>query len=217
MKKIGITCRMTDASAYSELRNSLALDWIDFCERLQVLPVLIPNGLADPGTYCSDLGLDAVILSGGNNISPKLYQSDQELDDVYDIRDETEYNIIDYCVKHDIPLLGVCRGMFLINAYFKGSLTHFIEGHVAVTHPVKFQYYTDVFSCIKNVNSYHNQAILPSNLSDNLIPFAHADDGSIEAFRHSNHLVFGLLWHPERDTDDLETQSFIRTILMKED
>lgn len=215
MIKVGISCRVTEEQAYSELRNSLALDWVTFCEKLQLIPVLIPNGLTNVGKYCSELALDAVILSGGNNVSPKRYQSEEELDDVYDIRDQTESDIIFYCTDNDIPLIGVCRGMFMINIFFEGSLTHGVLGHVGITHPVKFHAYTNFFSAEKSVNSYHNQAIFPSNLSKNLIPFAYANDGTIEAFKHCSHRVFGLLWHPEREPHDEETQNFIHTILTR--
>jgi len=166
MLKVGISCRMTEESAYSELRNTLALDWITFCERIQIIPVLIPNGLKDIEKYCKSLELDAIILSGGNNISPRLYQSEQELDDVYEIRDQTEYDIIRYSIKNGIPLLGVCRGMFIINAFFKGSLTHFVSGHVGTMHPVQFAGYANLFSKRKSVNSYHNHAIFPLNLKN---------------------------------------------------
>jgi gamma-glutamyl-gamma-aminobutyrate hydrolase PuuD len=217
MFKVGISCRVTEANGYDELRNSLAIDWLTLFDQMKITPVLIPNGLRDPVKYCRDLCLDAIILSGGNNVNPKLYQSDQELSEVYDIRDKTEFSLISYCIEKEIPLLGVCRGMFIINTFFNGSLTHNVKGHVCSEHPIMFQDYTDIFGTQGCVNSYHNQAIYPNNLAESLVPFAHANDGSIEAIKHSQYHIHGLMWHPERNGNGSTTQKFIRMIFTKGD
>ena len=216
MIKIGISCRITSEHAYIEQRNSLALDWIKFCENVGFFPVLIPNGLSDVHNYCESLELDGIILSGGNNISPKLYQSEESLDDVYEVRDSTEHDLVKYGLRNNLPILGVCRGMFYLNAFFSGKLTHFVVGHVGELHRVKFDSYTNFFSKVKRVNSYHNHVIRPDDLAKELIPFARCDDGFVEAFKHTSLPIFGLLWHPERAPIDIETQHFIFSIFKKE-
>ena len=70
--------------------------------------------------------LDGIILSGGDNIG-----DDHE-------RDNTEKEILNFVISNNIPTLGVCRGMQVINNFFKGDVI-FNEGnqHVAAYHNVK--------------------------------------------------------------------------------
>ena len=123
MLKIGISCRVTEELKYSEIRNSLSLDWINYLEDLKFTPVLIPNGLSDFPQFIKILELDGIILSGGNNVDPELYGSKIKMESVFTVRDKSEYHLIEYALLNQIPLIGVCRGMSIINIYFKGKLT----------------------------------------------------------------------------------------------
>ena len=134
MLKIGITCRLTEAKDYFEERNSLSLDWISFFNRLDMMPILIPNGIANIESFMAICNFDGIILSGGNNVNPKLYSSNDRLESIYDIRDKNEFEIIRYCLKNNLPLIGICRGMFILNIYFKGGLSHNIKNHVNKNH-----------------------------------------------------------------------------------
>ena len=213
MKKIGISCRVTEATAYHEKRNSLALDWIPLFEKLGVLPVLIPNGIKDVRAFLRELGVDAVILSGGNNVSPSIYGSTESLDDVYEVRDATESKIIDACIEGGIPLIGICRGMTMINVHLGGTVTHHVPGHTGVRHEINLS--QDSWCAVrrKSVNSYHRQAIRPCDLAESLIAFAESDDGYIEGFRHTQLKIYGIQWHPERDIEDEETLDILNNMM----
>ena len=215
MLSIGISCRMTEALHYNELRNSLAVDWITYFNKLEFIPVLIPHGISDIGSYINSLRLDGVILSGGNNVNPKLYASDNEINSVYDMRDSNEYEIIRYCINNDLPLIGMCRGMYIINVFFNGRVSHNIKNHVNVKHDILINRFNDYFGDKKVVNSFLEHAIKPDDLASDMKYFAISKDGCVEGMYNIKKSIFGIQWHPERTPFDLGVAAFIRDIMKK--
>jgi len=103
---------------------------------------------------------------------------------------EQDYKkLVSDCYIQDKPVLGVCHGAFFINELEQG-VNSTIENHYDTTHKVilEDQEY--------EVNSYHTNQI--KEVGADLNAIAHADDGSIEAFKHKNRQVWGIVWHPER-------------------
>ena len=92
LKKIGISSRIMKIEKFDEKRDAISHDWIDFLQKLEFLPILIPNKLKDVENYISTLNLDGIILSGGDNIGE------------FPERDETEIKIIDYSTKNNISM-----------------------------------------------------------------------------------------------------------------
>jgi N5-(cytidine 5'-diphosphoramidyl)-L-glutamine hydrolase len=213
MMKVGISCRITEAMGYKEERNSLALDWISLFEKLHICPVLIPNGIKNISTFIRGLDIDAVILSGGNNVSPSNYGSVESLNDVYKIRDDTEMKIINVCIEDQIPLIGICRGMTMINVHLGGTVTHYVSGHAGVRHEINLSQDSGFDKRRKSVNSFHRQAIRIIDLADALVAFAVSDDGLVEGFRHKKLKIYGMQWHPERDIDDIETLNILKNMM----
>ena len=82
--KIGISLRITEASNYTEKRDSLSHDWAQFLEEIDIVPILIPNTISNINEFLENLDLDGLILSGGDNIG-----DDQK-------RDQTENKIINF-------------------------------------------------------------------------------------------------------------------------
>jgi len=156
-----------------------------------------------------------VILSGGNNVNPKLYASDEELSSVYDMRDLNEYKIIKYCINKSIPLIGICRGMLLINVFFNGKITHNINNHVNVEHNILINRFNDYLGDKKVVNSFHKHAIKIDDLSSNMNCFAISEDGCVEGIYDNEQSIFGIQWHPERNPFDFALSSFISDIFNK--
>ena len=76
--KIGISLRITNAENYDEKRDSLSHDWIILLEKLDIIPVMIPNTISNIDSFLDEMKISGIILSGGDNIG----------DDA--IRDETE-------------------------------------------------------------------------------------------------------------------------------
>ena len=138
------------------------------------------------------MDLDGIILSGGDNIGKTP------------IRDDTEKLLIDFAIKKNIPIIGVCRGMQVLNEFFGGS-TDILNNdtHVGNNHPVKIN--DKIISKLINsseiiVNSFHRNIIRTNNLADELKPivFSNIDD-TIEAFVHEKFPIIGVMWHPERE------------------
>jgi len=190
--RVGISLRVVDAKNYNERRDALSQEWIFFLEKLDVFPVLIPNTLSNVKSFLEELEIDGIILSGGDNIGENFE------------RDKTEKQIIEYGLKSEIPIFGVCRGMQVLNKFFGGSIiTQNNFNHVEKRHPVlvtnkKFAEYLHKDSM--TVNSFHNNTITRECLSKNFEPFAiFNDDKTIEGFLHNELPIIGVMWHPERD------------------
>ena len=204
MLKIGITFRIVKAINYDESRDALSHDWPKFLEKLSALPIWIPNSLSNLESFLKELKFDGIILSGGDNI-------DQTSE-----RDKTEKSLIDFAIKNNIPIFGVCRGMQKINQYFGGTYeTLSTSEHVGKEHliDIKQEKFSTLFqSKTIEVNSFHHNIITKDTIGDNLTPFAFSkNDNTIEGFYHPKLPIIGVMWHPEREQkkfDELIIQQF---------
>tara|TARA_B110000014_G_scaffold163103_1_gene115071 strand:+ start:243 stop:869 length:627 start_codon:yes stop_codon:yes gene_type:complete len=192
MLKIGITFRITNAETYDEKRDSLSHDWPVFLEKIQAIPIWIPNSVTNLEQFLQEVDLDGIILSGGDNIG----QTPE--------RDKTEIKLIDYAINNNIPIFGVCRGMQVLNKFFGGEQEFLnTDTHVGNNHSIKIK--NESFSKLINstdvlVNSYHRNIISVDSLAETLTPFAFSDiDNTVEAFIHSTLPIIGVMWHPERE------------------
>lgn len=200
MKKILMSMKVVENPNYVEVSNIIAYEYVEFFEKLGFTPILVPNNSAQTINYF-DLGdFAATVLIGGNNVDPSLYGG-EELSDVYPERDRTESLMIQESIKRGIPVIGICRGFQKLNVEFGGRVTHGIDNHVRKDHKLISE------SSILNgkvTNTYHNQGVVPEDLSNDLNIIATTADGFIEAFIHKKHRILGVQWHPERQDRDLD-------------
>lgn len=192
MKKIGISLRVETIKKYNEKRDGISHDWVNFLQKLDYLPILIPNKLKDVEKYISELRLDGIILSGGDNIGE------------YPERDQTEILILKHAIKNSIPILGVCRGMQLINTFFKGNVSKNSDfNHVNNPHDITITnvHFSNLLGVSKfQVNSFHNNLIKKQDIGNELEIFALSEnDMTIEGYFHKKYQILGIMWHPERD------------------
>ncbi|MFC5528940.1 gamma-glutamyl-gamma-aminobutyrate hydrolase family protein [Cohnella yongneupensis] len=200
---IVLSQRVTKESRYRETRDALSHDWCKFIEDRGGVPVPIPNALNDVSNYVDRLRPKYVILTGGNTVA----EADGEAEDCSRERDETERHLLSYAIKNYIPVLGVCRGMQMIQAYFGGVLSRIdgVQNHVASRHEVSLSEDMAVRSGQETgiVNSYHEWGIRQHQVAEQLIPFARCSiDNTIEGFAHTSYPIIGVMWHPEREGSD---------------
>ena len=155
-----------------------------------------------------DTGYDGLILCGGNDVDPRFYG--EKITGAVDIdrnRDERELALLRAYVEAGKPILGICRGLQLINVFFGGSLYQHIpdaelhkkvgekdSAHIVTAEPNSIikKLYGDRFS----VNSAHHQAI--KVLGEGLRVAAYWNNKYIEAIEHTEMPILGVQWHPER-------------------
>ena len=187
MKVIAFTQRVSIDTAHGERRDCLDQRWADLATSLGALAIALPNQppeLAAP--IIEKLSPALVILTGGN--SPIGFG-----DNTTPERDAFEHALIDACLERDLPVLGICRGMQIINIHFGGTLQpashHIATRHQIVMGPTE----------IRNVNSYHRLGIGDKDLAQSLRSEAVDKQGFVEACRHKSFQVTGIMWHPERE------------------
>lgn len=156
--------------------------------------------------------LDGVIMAGGPDVHPRYFG--QEIDpycgQITEDRDIMELYVMKYVMEKDLPVLGVCRGMQLINVALGGTLHQDVVHHMNIVHRQSdgMVYWHDIAfegdSMLRQlvpserypVNSYHHQAV--DALGDGLVPTAYNPDGLIEAFeRPASRFLMAVQWHPE--------------------
>lgn len=199
--------------------DNLENNYIDFFEPFGAKLLTIPNVSKNIKSYFDEYEIFGVVLSGGNDVNPKLYGEKTEKNLSISVnRDETENKLIKIALDKKLPIFGICKGMQHLNVYFKGKLirdlgkeikkgiTHVKEDHVAEIIDERAK---KIFGKEMKVNSYHNQGIISSTLSKDLIPFAVAPDGVIEGFYHKSLPIAGVQWHPERNSPNKEIDSKI--------
>jgi gamma-glutamyl-gamma-aminobutyrate hydrolase PuuD len=193
VKLLGITQRVEIVKSYSERRDCLDQSWSDLALSLNYLPVPLPNVSPEHVESLIDsLGLDAIIFSGGNSIS----SLDPSAADASPKRDAFEYELLKQAISKKIPIIGICRGMQIINLAFGGYLTQ-ISGHVATQHAINSK--TSTYQFPETVNSFHSWGIGKDGLANELEMIAVDSDGNIEAYHHPDASLLGLMWHPERE------------------
>ncbi len=163
----------------------------------------------------------ALLLTGGVDIFPEFYndwEDGKHREDYIPERDGFEFRLLEYALDNNFPVLGICRGLQLINCKLNGSLISDIEtirgtNHRKVSptedrmHDIKIKEGSLLSRLAGSneaiANSSHHQAI--DRLGEGLVVTARADDGIIEAveWQESGGKPFflGIQWHPERFPD----------------
>lgn len=186
--------------------------YIDAIRRAGGIPLLLPvgetdvDGLLDP--------LDGLLLIGGGDVCPSLYQGEQHAA-VYgtdEERDTFEIALAKSALARQLPLLGICRGIQVLNVALGGTLhehlpddfgeevLHRLPPRVATQHPLQLAEDSRLAKllgeCQFTAASWHHQAI--DTPGAGLTPVAWAADGVIEAVEMPSHpWLIAVQWHPE--------------------
>lgn len=186
-------------------------------QRAGGLAVMLPPD--DPAQAAATVArLDGVVVAGGPDVDPVRYGAERSprTGPAAPERDAWELALIRAALASGTPLLGICRGLQLLNVALGGTLVQHIDGHVKdagvfghheVT-PVPGSLYAGVVPEVTAVPTYHHQAV--DRLGDGLRASAHAADGTVEAIElPGSSWVLGVQWHPEAGEDLRVMQALI--------
>lgn len=174
---------------------------------------------------------DGIILSGGEDVHPSLYNRPEFLNlcnpnFMDERRDEFEWKLCEYIFKNQLPVLGICRGLQLVNVFLGGTLipdlptagkenhSKYFEGkdryhNIEIIHDSELSKITNIV--FGDVNSAHHQSadiiakpLKINALSDDRVveglefDSAHPTDSNSVAERSLSHYLMLVQWHPER-------------------
>ena len=212
---IGITIQQHPGTpAVKRGRPILLLDrmYADRIRRAGGVPVLLAPGGGDESDILDRL--DGILFSGGEDVDPVHFDQMRHpsVTDIDGARDAQEIPLAIQTRARRLPVLGICRGMQLLNVAWGGNLiqdlpSHLPDGlkhqqnspvHVA-THSVTLDR-TSMLARLSRAddllaNSFHHQAV--DRLADGLTPVGWTLDGTIEAFESPAWPCLGVQWHPE--------------------
>lgn len=213
---IGIT---TARRPHAEVRSQIVITeaYVQAVAAAGGCPVMIPLGLSPELLENLLARLDGILFTGGGDIDPAFYGAapHPKVGDVDLDRDGVELYLLEKAVSQEVPFLGICRGLQLINVGLGGTLYADITAQRAgslrhdyypdyprnyLAHPVDVRTESRLAGILGNsqveVNSLHHQGI--DRLAPGLEQVASAPDGMVEAVELPDH-PFGLAvqWHPE--------------------
>ncbi len=214
---IGLTAYCEDAR-WAYWHKPAVLLPLNYAERVAAaggIPVLLPP-LPDVAGAVDRL--DGLLLTGGGDIDPGRYGAEPHPRTVRVSvpRDAAELELLGAAMAAGLPVLGVCRGMQLVNVARGGTLRQHLPadaGHTPApgtfgSHPVRVAAGTRLAGILGangsgvDVPTAHHQAI--DRLGDGLVAAAWAEDGVIEAVEPGaagDRFLLAVQWHPEAGTD----------------
>ncbi|MGQ9837414.1 MAG: gamma-glutamyl-gamma-aminobutyrate hydrolase family protein [Cyanobacteriota bacterium] len=204
--------------------------YIDAIRAAGGIPILLPPGESEPQVLLSLV--DGLVLTGGGDLCPSTYGEDPKHPKVRYVnweRDRFEVALAEAVMMQGIPVLGICRGMQLLNVVSGGKLIphvpdvsdeldHFNpEDRKPIYHKVSILSSTRLQQIIGaeeiSVVSWHHQAICDVPAGWRLS--ARSTDELIEAIEHETHpWAIAVQWHPEFTFEEAEHfrlfQEFVR-------
>jgi len=168
------------------------------------LPVFVPLDV-DPGDVIDRL--DGVLVTGGDDIDPTRYGAarDPNTQPSEPTRDIQELALLDAAVATKKPVLGICRGIQIVNVHAGGTLHQHVPEHAFLDqagsveqHDVDFEpgsILAGLYGDRRRVNSLHHQAV--DRVGESLCVTARTVDGSIEGLEHETLPIVAVQWHPE--------------------
>jgi putative glutamine amidotransferase len=181
MNLVAISQRVELYDDIGERRDALDQRWSSLLTAAELIPILLPNTNHVAKQLIKSLPIKGIILTGGNNLVG--YEGDAPE------RDQLEQWLMNYATSKNLPLLGVCRGMQVIQQS-SGVCLHKVSGHVNAEQIIEINGNKEC------VNSYHNWGAYETPTGFNL--FAKSKDGVVKGIVNGKGNIMGIMWHPER-------------------
>jgi putative glutamine amidotransferase len=175
---------------------------------------------------------DGILFTGGEDVDPGSYGEEKKYPSVQaeSARDDFEFALLDRALSRRLPILGICRGMQMINVKFGGTLYQDLEEQKDLKHkqagsrsaPLHGVTVTDPDSLLAGslpgscrVNSLHHQGV--KRLGRGLKATAHSEDGLYEAVESAEDYPFLLAvqWHPEEMVDRPEQRAIFEQFVAR--
>lgn len=189
-------------------------DYVKAIERAGAIPMLLPP-IQNEDDINSQINVcDGFIIAGGDDVNPILYNEEpkEKLGEFNSTVDEYQIKLLKKIIDLDKPVLGVCRGLQLINIVLGGNLYQdlsyreeesFKHCQIAIryqpSHKVNFKegsIFENLFGKSAFVNSFHHQSL--NKLGNDVEVLAFSNDNIVEAVQVKNKkFVLGVQWHPE--------------------
>ncbi|MDA2808741.1 gamma-glutamyl-gamma-aminobutyrate hydrolase family protein [Nocardiopsis suaedae] len=214
---VGITAyaeRARWGEAWEMRAALLPWEYVEAVARAGGMPVLLPPVAAEGGATA---GLDALVLAGGGDIAPDRYGA-APADATAGVdpgRDASEFALFEEALGRRLPVLGVCRGLQVMNVARGGTLHQHLpdvvggNGHRKRTavfdpHTVRVAPGSRTAGILGRteleVPTYHHQGL--DTLGEGLVATAWAEDGIVEAVEFTGEpRALGVQWHPEMGDD----------------
>ncbi|MCF6523200.1 gamma-glutamyl-gamma-aminobutyrate hydrolase family protein [Streptomyces sp. JJ36] len=215
---IGLSTYLEEEARWGVWRQPAALLPAGYHRLVQAaggLAVLLPPDPAPGAAAAAVARLDGLVIAGGPDVDPARYGAsrDPRTGPPAPERDAWELALIGAALESGLPLLGVCRGMQLLNVACGGTLVQHLEGHggppggpagVFAEHTVVPVPGTELARLLPEpvaVPAYHHQAV--DRLGSGLVAGARAEDGTVEALEApgAGGWTLAVQWHPEAGTD----------------
>jgi putative glutamine amidotransferase len=213
---IGITSSVLDIEIKGEVNPCVQVNhqYVKAVLEIGCTPIVIPVGNDDMAKHILEL-CDGVLFSSGEDVHPSFYDESptEDLKQLNIARDEMEISLAKLAVDKNLPIIGTCRGLGIINVALGGTMKQDIEktnkdiahnqktSRKLATHDISIKKDSHLYGLLGEetavVNSKHHQAI--DKLAPSLKVAATAHDDVIEAVeaKDPDQFILGLQFHPE--------------------
>lgn len=214
---IGIPARSVVDSNNGFKYSGIPLTYTDAIERAGGAPIIIPLNLSEESLSAISTRMDALLLAGGVDVHPREFGEDVEsfCGEIDEARDAVELRVTRWALKDERPILGICRGIQMLNVAAGGSLYQDIPTQVETdlyhnyrkgdpynlrAHPVEIEPGSRVAKLFGttqlDVNSLHHQSL--KKVAPGLRVVARAPDGIVEGVEaEDDRFIVGVQFHPE--------------------